>query len=100
MAENRNDGRIGAMPASINKINPQAAPDALSITALVKRSGRVSGYQLSDGRRITRGQGVRMAKQGQIKGVSIAMNQGTEYLRTVPDSTGGNNLGSLPSVSE
>lgn len=95
-----NDGRVGAFPASINKVNPVAGPDAVSITALVKKSGRVQGYQLSDGRKITREQGVQMAKSSQIKGVSVAVNQGTEYLRTLPDGADGNNLSSLPSVTE
>lgn len=100
MNHDMNDGRIGAFPASINKVNPTPAADALSITALVKKSGRVSGYQLSDGRKITRDEGVKMAKQNQIRGVAVAVNQGTEYLRTMPDWADNNNLSNLPSVAE
>lgn len=72
----------------------------LSITALIKKSGRVTGYQLSDGRKISKEEGVTLVKQHKIKGVGIAVNQGTEYLRTLPDESGVNNLSSLPSVRE
>ena len=40
-----------------------------------------------------------MAKSGDIKGVGVAHRGDTEYLKSVPDSSEGNNLGSLPSVS-
>lgn len=100
MKQDLNDGRIGAFPANINTVNPTPATDALSITALVKKSGRVSGYQLSDGSKVTRDQGVQMAKNNKIRGVSVAVNQGTEYLRTLPDGADNNNLSNLPSVAE
>lgn len=95
----RNDERPGALHTGRNKKNPAPRPDVLSIIALVKRSGRVSGYQLSDGSRVTREQGVQMAKEGNIQGVSVAVNQGTEYLRALPDAAAGNNLSNLPSVT-
>ena len=38
---------------------------------------------------------VDMTKQGQIAGVGIA----PEYLKSIPDGSENNNLGSLPSVS-
>ena len=40
-----------------------------------------------------------MAKQGQIAGVGIAHRGETEYLKSIPDGSENNNLGSLPSVS-
>jgi hypothetical protein len=79
---------------------PTPAADAVSITGLVKKSGRVSGYQLSDNRIVSREEGVTLAKNGKIKGVGIAHNKDTEYLKSIPDDSEDNNLSSLPTVSE
>ncbi len=79
---------------------PTPAADAVSITGLVKKSGRVSGYQLSDNRIVSREEGVTLAKNGKIKGVGIAHNKDTEYLKSIPDDSDDNNLSSLPTVSE
>ena len=43
-------------------------------------------------------QAVDMAKQGQIAGVGIAHRGDTEYLKSIPDGSEGNNLGNLPTV--
>ena len=93
-----NDGRVGAFPANINKYTPRPEPDAVSITGLYKQSGKISGYQLSNGRRVGRDEGVRLAKQNKIKGVAVAENQGVEYLRALPDGQENNNLSNLPTV--
>lgn len=77
---------------------PTPKADAVSITGLVKNSGRVSGYQLSDDRIVSREEGVSLAKSGGIKGVGIAHNKDTEYLKSIPDDTEDNNLSSLPTV--
>ena len=37
----------------------------------MKRSGKVKGYQLSDGRIISREEGVALAKDGEIKGLVL-----------------------------
>lgn len=79
---------------------PQAGPDARDIVGLVKSSGRVTGYQLSDGTAVSREEGVAMAKAGEIKGVGIAHRKDTEYLKSLPDGQEGNNLSSLPSISQ
>ena len=79
---------------------PEAQADAKEITALVKKNGTVTGYQLCDGSIVSRQQGVKLAKQGQIVGVGIAENKGTEYLKSLPDVTEANNLSNLPSISE
>lgn len=97
---NNNDGRIGNMPAAINEVNPTPNADAKTITKLVKKSGDVIGYELSNGERITKEQGISMAKSGDISGVGVATRKGEEYLRTLPDETEGNNLSSLPTISE
>lgn len=79
---------------------PQAKSDAKEIVGLVKSSGRISGYQLSDGSTVSKEQGVAMAKQGEIKNVGISHRKDSEYLKSLPDGTENNNLGNLPSISE
>ena len=66
---------------------------------LVKESGRITGYQLSDGSTVSREEGVALAKDGEIRGVGIAHRKDTEYLKSIPDETENNNLSSLPSVT-
>ena len=78
---------------------PHAKTDAKRIVGLVKEGGRITGYQLSDHSIVEKQQAVKMAKQGQIAGVGIAHRGDTEYLKSVPDGSGNNNLGNLPSVS-
>lgn len=79
---------------------PTPAADAVSITGLVKKSGRVSGYQLSDNRIVSREESVALAKNGKIKGVGVSHNKDTEYLKSIPDDSEDNNLSSLPTVSD
>lgn len=83
-----------------NEVNPVASPDAQSIARLIKSGGKVTGYELSNGNQITREEGVQMAKAGQIKGVAVAVNQGTEYLRSFADGSESNNLDTLPSITQ
>lgn len=78
---------------------PQARSDAKRIVGLVKQSGRVTGYKLSDDSIVSKSQAVTMAKQGQIAGVGIAHRKDNEYLKSIPDGSENNNLGNLPSVS-
>ena len=78
---------------------PSPHEDAKEIIALVKESGRVTGYQLSAGRCVTKEEGVRMAHEGGIKGVGIATRNGNEYLKSLPDGREDNNLDNLPSVT-
>lgn len=83
--------------AALDEI-PTPDADAVSITGLVKSSGRISGYQLSDDRIVSREEGVSLAKAGKIKNVGIAHNKDTEYLKAIPDGSEDNNLSSLPTV--
>ena len=78
---------------------PQANPDAKRIVGLIKESGRITGYQLSDNTVVEKQQAVNMAKQGQIAGVGIAHRGDTEYLKAVPNGDENDNLSNLPSVS-
>ena len=79
---------------------PQAKSNAKRIVGLVKESGKITGYQLSDGSTVSKEEGVSMAKAGDIQGVGIAHRKDSEYLKSLPDGTEDNNLGNLPSVSE
>lgn len=78
---------------------PAPKADAKEIIGLVKSSGRITGYRLSDGATVSKEEGVAMAKAGDIKGVGVAHRKDTEYLKSLPDSKEDNNLGNLPSVS-
>ena len=78
---------------------PQPKSDAKEIVGLVKHGGKVDGYQLSDGAVVSREEGVRMAKEGGIRGVGVAHRKDTEYLKSIPDETEINNLSNLPSIT-
>ena len=77
---------------------PKASANAKHIVGLVKKGGQVTGYQLSDNSIVEKQQAVDMAKHGQIAGVGIAHRGDTEYLKSIPDGSEGNNLGNLPTV--
>jgi len=91
---------IVGLPLKAFEDIPEAKNDAKEIVALVKNSGKVTGYKLSDGQIVDKDQGVMLAKQGDITGVGIAVNQGNEYLKSLPDGTEENNLGNLPSITD
>ena len=93
-------GRASSLPANINIMNPVPNKDARSITGLVRKNGRIAGYELSDGRVLSKQEGVALAKQGGIRGVAIASRNGTEYLRSLPDGDESDNLGDLPSARD
>ena len=93
------DVDVSKLPMMALEDIPQPNADAKQITALVKEEGRITGYQLSDGRVLNKEEGVQLAKQGGIRGVGVATRNGTEYLKSLPDEDEGNNLGNLPSVT-
>lgn len=72
-----------------------------SIKAVIKNSGEITGYELSNGEQITKERGVELAKAGSISGVSVSTSRkGEEYLRSLPDQDESNNLSSLPVIEE
>lgn len=77
---------------------PTPASDAKKIVGLVKKGGKITGYQLSDDRIVDREEGVALAKAGEIAGVGVAHRKDTEYLKSLPDDTDDNNLSHLPTV--
>ncbi|MDX9871775.1 MAG: DUF3892 domain-containing protein [Clostridia bacterium] len=90
---------LSSLPLNTLEQIPTPNADAQEIIALVKESGRTVGYKLSDGRILNKPQALALARQGGIKGVGIAKNQGNEYLKSLPDSSENNNLGNLPSIT-
>ena len=94
-----NNNNLGAELAynALDEV-PQPKADAKEITGLLKSGGKISGYQLSDGSTISKEEGVAMAKAGEIRGVGVAHRKDTEYLKSLPDGSENNNLGSLPTV--
>lgn len=96
MENNKMDGSSLAM-AALDDI-PQPKENAKQITGLVKESGTITGYQLSDGAIVSKEEGVSLAKAGEIRGVGVAHRKDTEYLKSLPDGTENNNLSSLPTV--
>lgn len=100
-SDNKNDGMIGRMPANINKNIPNPNSDAQNITSLIKHSGEVTGYVLDDGTRLSKEEGITLAKAGGINGVAVGVSKkGEEYLRSLPDQSENNNLSSLPTINE
>ena len=87
------------LPLMAMKEIPTASALAPTITALVKDSGKIVGYQLSTGLTIDKEEAVALARQGGIQGVGIAQRDGSEYLKSIPDGTENNNLSRLPSIS-
>ena len=95
----QNNSDLTSLPAMTLKHIPEPKADAQQITALVKEGGRITGYQLSDGRVLGKEEGIQLARQGGIRGVGIAARNGTEYLKSLPDGSEANNLGNLPSIT-
>ena len=89
---------LSRLPMQTLQDIPEPNADAREITALVKESGRITGYQLSDGQILSKEEGVQLAKQGGIRGVGVAARNGNEYLKSLPDEREGNNLSNLPSI--
>lgn len=78
---------------------PTPNQNAKEVVGLVKESGKITGYKLSDDTIVSKQDGVNMAKKGQISGVGIAHRGDTEYLKSVPNGSENDNLGNLPSIS-
>lgn len=99
MENKKNEMRSELPYAALDDV-PNPKSDAKEIIGLVKSSGKISGYQLSDGTTVSKEEGVSMAKAGDIKGVGVAHRKDSEYLKSLPDGTESNNLSNLPSVTE
>jgi hypothetical protein len=87
-----------SLPVNTLSEIPTPAENAQPITGLQKSSGKVIGYQLGNGQMVEKSAAVQLARQGGITGVGIAKRNGVEYLKSIPDGSGNNNLSNLPSV--
>lgn len=90
---------LSSLPMNTLKDIPTPHANAQQIVGLIKESGRITGYQLSNGKQLEKAEAIRLAREGGISGVGVASRNGSEYLKSLPDNTEGNNLGNLPSVS-
>lgn len=79
---------------------PNATSDAKRIVGLIKESGRVTGYRLSNNQSVSKQEAVDMARDGKISGVGIAHRGDTEYLKALPNGNESDNLGNLPSFTQ
>lgn len=79
---------------------PTPNSNASMVTAVVKEGSSIIGYQLDNGKIVSKEQAVNLAKNGGIKNVGIATNQGSKYLKSIPDSNKNNNLDSLPTITQ
>lgn len=96
---NKSDNMVGGLPKNINKEIPEPKANAKTITGLIKKSGEIVGYELSNSEKVSKEQGIQMAREGNITGVAIGISKkGEEYLRSLPDKDENNNLSSLPTV--
>ena len=77
---------------------PQAHANEKRIVGLVREGGRIAGYKLSDGTFVSKPEAVSIANQDQIAGIRIAHRRCTECLKSIPNGSGNDNLGTLPSV--
>lgn len=98
------ESNITTLPNNINienTTNNTTNNTKESITALIKHGGEVVGYELSNGQKISKEQGVQLTRNGGINGVTVAISRkGEEYLRSLPDQDENNNLKSLPIINE
>ncbi len=90
-----------ASSSAMNTIKevPTASSSASQITAVVKDGSTVTGYQLNNSQIVSKEEAIALARNGQIANVGISTNQGTEYLKSLPDNTTSNNLDNLPTLS-
>jgi hypothetical protein len=94
-----NNENLANLPMRAMREIPEAKAGAQRITGLVKERGRVSGYQLSGGNILDKQAAIDLARSGGIAGVGISSRKGAEYLKSIPDDSGTNNLNALPTVS-
>lgn len=93
------DHDLKSLPMNALSEIPTPGQDAKAITAVRRDNGRVTGYQLSSGEILDKSAAISLARQGGISGVGISSRNGSEYLKSLPDGSTSNNLGSLPSVT-
>lgn len=86
------DGSIGPSPSNTDMQRPSTPPGSYAISRLIKADGRLVGYELSNGQKVSCEQCVEMAKNGQIDGVAADRSQSSEYKHALSDNQGYNNF--------
>jgi len=61
-------------------------------------TGANTHYRLSDGRIVTRADGVAMCKRGELPGYHVVVINGVEYLKDNPDTRKEDNIDSQPFI--
>ena len=69
---------------------------ALKIIGRREKNGANTHYKLSDGRTITREEGVRMQKDGYLPDYNVVTIEGVQYLRDNPDTRKEDNIDEQP----
>lgn len=72
------------------------------ISRVVKdNQGEITAYELENGEIVSKEQGVLLAKQGNISGVSVSTSKkGEDFLRSLPDGDKSNNLDTFPVIND
>ncbi|WP_291636392.1 DUF3892 domain-containing protein [Clostridium sp.] len=72
------------------------------ISRVVKdNQGEITAYEFENGEIVSKEQGVLLAKQGNVSGVSVSTSKrGEEFLKSLPDGDKTNNLDSLPIIDD
>lgn len=86
---------------AMNTLNevPKSSANAKNITGIVKDGTTVTGYQLDNSQIVSKQEAIELARSGGINNVGISNNQGTEYLKSLPDGDPSNNLDALPTIT-
>ena len=92
------NGRIGNLPANINIMNPVPNKDAKTITSLIRKNGKVSGYELSDGRVLSKREGAQWGLSPLPPQVRPASAGCRQHLCRRPDILRGWAAGASPGV--
>lgn len=91
---------LSKLPMMAMEYVPEPNDNAKEIVSLIKDEGKVTGYELEDGRILNKEEAVELAKQDGILGVGVASRKGNEYLKSLPDEKDENNLSNLPSHTQ
>ena len=91
---------LSKLPMMAMEYVPEPNENAKQIVSLIKDEGKVTGYELEDGRILNKEKAVELAKQNGIRGVGVASRKGNGYLKSLPDEKDENNLSNLPSHTQ
>jgi len=91
---------LSKLPMMAMEYVPEPNENAKQIVSLIKDEGKVTGYELEDGRVLNKEEAVELAKQDGIRGVGVSSRKGNEYLKSLPDNKDENNLSNLPSHTQ